>query len=305
MHLVNIQLKNINTLLNNINEDIKKNNEKLEKLLDDFQNKNVIKGTLESKLNINNSIGKLKNEIQAISDFPFINVGINIELPKDENIFEWKGYLIGPDDTSYKGGIFHFKILFPCNFPENAPRLFFLTPIYHFNVNPKDGLLSVSFLHFWNGKMQIRELLIKLKTLFYLHNPDSAFDSYSAYEFKNNRCLFEEKIKYFTRKYAKFNSSQNYDKWDFSYNEKDEKDNNYVNITFEFNGINRMNFLAFRKEVTKNVVIRYCQSIGINNKNMMYFNKWRRLVLDKTIEENEIENNSLIIAIDSEGIIYT
>jgi len=55
VNLVNTQLKNINTLLNTVIEDIKKNNEKLGKLLDeyknvnnnDYQNKNVIKGILD------------------------------------------------------------------------------------------------------------------------------------------------------------------------------------------------------------------------------------------------------------------
>ena len=154
--------------------------------------------------------------------------------------------------------------------------------------------------------MSIRELLIKLKTVFYLNNPQGSFEMEKANEFMNNPYLFEKKVRYFTQKYANLiSSSQNYDRWDFTYNEKDEIDNNYVNITFEFNGINRMNFIASRKEVAKNLVIRYCQSIGVNNKYMMYFNKWKRLILHKTIEENEIENNSLIIAIDSEGIIYS
>ena len=51
---MNIQLKNINTLLNLINEDIKKNTEKLKNLLNDnneFQNKNIISGILDIKLN--------------------------------------------------------------------------------------------------------------------------------------------------------------------------------------------------------------------------------------------------------------
>ena len=85
----------------------------------------------------------------------------------------------------------------------------------------------------------------------------------------------------------------------FYYNEKDEIDNNYVNITFEFNGIKRMNIIAHRKEL----VIRYCKSFGIDNKYFMYFYKSYRLDLYKTIEENQIENNSLIIVIDSKNIV--
>ena len=85
---------------------------------------------------------------------------------------------------------------------------------------------------------------------------------------------------------------------------KDELDYNYVNILFEFNGIERRNLLAHKKELTENLVARYCKSIGINDKHgMYYFYKSSRLNLyKKTIEDNEIENNSLIIAIDGRGI---
>ena len=322
VYLVNIQLKNINTLLNNISEDIKKNNEKIKKLLDDsrnyinnnFQNNSIIQRKLDIKLNESESVAKLKKEIQFISNFPFINAGVNVELPKDENIFEWKGYLIGTDDTPYRGGIFHFKILFPNDFPKKAPEVIFLTPIYHLNINPMNikvkgaehlGHLSISILNWWDGKMSIRELLIKLKTVFYINNPESPYGLDRADECINNRSLFEKKIRYFTQKYANLiNFNKNYDIWDFTYNEKDELDNNYVNILFEFNGIERRNLLAHKKELTENLVARYCKSIGINDKHgMYYFYKSSRLNLyKKTIEDNEIENNSLIIAIDGKDI---
>ena len=65
---INIQLKNIIVLLNTINESIKTNNEKLKNLLkentsndsiinnDESENKNIIRGMLEAKLNDNNII---------------------------------------------------------------------------------------------------------------------------------------------------------------------------------------------------------------------------------------------------------
>ena len=68
-----------------------------------------------------NAIERIKNEIQIIYNYPFTNIGIHLELPKDDNIFEWKGYLLGPDDTPYKNGIFNFKIIFPHNFPKKCP----------------------------------------------------------------------------------------------------------------------------------------------------------------------------------------
>ena len=50
-------------------------------------------------------------------------------------------------------------------------------------------------------------------------NPDSPYGVERADEFKNNKKLHEEKIKYFTKKYA-YPLNQKYfnGDWDFSYN---------------------------------------------------------------------------------------
>ena len=259
------------------------------------------------------AIERIKNEIQFISNYPILDIGVNIELPRDDNIFEWKGFLIGPDDTSYKGGIFYFKIKFPQNFPKGRPEIIFLTPIYHVNINHINnpycplGLVSVSFLNFWNEKYKIREILIKLFTVFYLGNPQSPFGIDRQREMENNPELFEEKVKYFTKKYANINNASNiYKVWDFTYNIKDDKNNDYINITFEFDGINRFSCQVNKNEITENVVLKYCQSVGMerNFKSYFYYYKSKRLILNKTLEENEIDNNSLIIVIDDRNILF-
>ena len=258
-----------------------------------------------------NSIMKIKNEIQFIQNFPFTNIGIHIELPKEDNdIFEWRGFLIGPNDTPYKGGIFNFKILFPFDFPESSPQVIFLNPIYHLNVNHKNqkneplGRVCTSIFNFWNGKMTIREVLTKLYLMFYLNNPDSPFGIDRANEFMNNRALFEKKIKYFTEKYANpISASQKYDNWDFTYNEHLD-DNNNINIIFELDGINRHNFQAHKKENAKNVVQRYCNSLGLKINSVKCFHNSKPINLDKTIEENGIGNNSLITIINSYKVFF-
>ena len=259
-----------------------------------------------------NSIMKIKNEIQFIQNFPFTNIGIHIELPKEDNdIFEWRGFLIGPNDTPYKGGIFNFKILFPFDFPESSPQVIFLNPIYHLNVNHKNqkneplGRVCTSIFNFWNGKMTIREILTKLYLMFYLNNPDnSPFDIGKANEIKNNRALLDKKIKYFTEKYANpISASQKYDNWDFIYNEYLD-DNNNINIIFELDGINRHNFQAHKKEKAKNVVQRYCNSLGLKINSVKCFHNSKSINLDKTIEENGIGNNSLITIINSYNVLF-
>jgi len=254
------------------------------------------------------AIERIKNEVQFILNFPILDIGVHIELPRDDdNIFEWRGFLIGPDDTPYKGGIFYFKIEFPQNFPMHGPEIILLTPIYHLNINHIGqlncplGHLDVSFLNFWNEKYKMREILIKsFYAIFYLQNPDSPFGIDKQYEMVNNPQLFEKKVEYFTKKYANINNvSLIYKFWDFTYNIEDDKNNDYINITFELDGINRFSCQAKKNEITKNVVLNY---FGRNNHRYYYYYKSKRLNLNKTLEENEIDNNSLIIVVNGDII---
>ena len=126
---------------------------------------------------------RIKDEIKFILDYPFTNIGINIELPNDDNnLFEWKGYLIAPDDTNYRDGIFYFKIKFPQDYPKRGPEIIFLTPIYHSNVNHLEqpgcslGHMSISILNWWQSEYRIREILVKFYlATFYLENPEGSY----------------------------------------------------------------------------------------------------------------------------------
>ena len=48
----------------------------------------------------------------------------------------------------------------------------------------------------------MREVLTNIFALFYMANPDSPYGLDRANEFSQNRAIYEEKIKFFTKKYA-------------------------------------------------------------------------------------------------------
>ena len=48
----------------------------------------------------------------------------------------------------------------------------------------------------------MREVLTNIFALFYMGNTDSPYGLDRADELRNNRAIYEEKIKYFTKKYA-------------------------------------------------------------------------------------------------------
>ena len=55
--------------------------------------------------------------------------------------------------------------------------------------------------------------------LFYMGNPDNSYGMDRADEYRNNKNVYEEKIKYFTKKYANPSvAGKEYDSdWDFSF----------------------------------------------------------------------------------------
>ena len=169
---------------------------------------------------------RIWKEFREIRRFPDANIGLSIGLPDQDNIFRWSASLTGPRDSSYKGGIFDLRVEFPDNYPESAPEIYFITPIFHLNVNPynnkdwgiKLGHVSLTILDNWKPEYTIREIFTYIFALLYNPNPNFAYGFERVNEFKFNRKLYEEKVKYFTKKYANvFTFCKKHDKWDFSY----------------------------------------------------------------------------------------
>lgn len=58
----------------------------------------------------------------------------HIEPENDNDIFKLKGYVYGPPDTPYQGGIFHLTMTVPQQYPFKAPTAQLTTKVYHPNI---------------------------------------------------------------------------------------------------------------------------------------------------------------------------
>ena len=171
---------------------------------------------------------RILQEFKEINRNPISNCGVTVGLFNEGDPMRWRVSLLGPKDTSYRGGLFYLSIQFPPNYPEKAPEVCFLTPIYHVNVNPRvptspggEGLghVCISTLNWWKPTSKIREVLSDIFALFYMANPESPYGLDRAGEFRFERALHEEKIRYFTQKYANYQmANREYtNSWDFSF----------------------------------------------------------------------------------------
>ena len=83
---------------------------------------------------------KLKNsKCITIAKCEFMNGDIN----------NWLVAFEGPPCSPYEDGIFKVKVHLPSNFPNERPYLYFITKMFHPNINPESGLVSLNLMYEW------------------------------------------------------------------------------------------------------------------------------------------------------------
>ena len=167
------------------------------------------------------TLSRLHREFNEIKNG--IYIGLNFMHYNDfkllnNNIYEWIFSLIGPNNSPYSGGKFYLKIIFPKDYPKAKPEVIFVTPFYHLNVNPLGGLseplghISTLILNWWDSKTTIKEVIIDICFFFFMCDPGDPYGLARHELYTKDRQQFNERIKYFTKKYA--NPSLPYKKYD-------------------------------------------------------------------------------------------
>ena len=94
--------------------------------------------------------------------------------PNEANIAIWDVIIDGPEGTPFIGGKFTVNLDFTNLYPFRAPKVKFMTKIYHPCVNTERGYISVTVIETkWvpslNAKFAIEAILTLLK------NPDAEY----------------------------------------------------------------------------------------------------------------------------------
>ena len=49
---------------------------------------------------------RIMKEFEELKKEPNLNIGVTVGIPNKNNIFEWRATILGPKDSSYRGGLF-------------------------------------------------------------------------------------------------------------------------------------------------------------------------------------------------------
>ena len=115
----------------------------------------------------------------------------------------WKGYILGPEDTVYHGGLFQIDIALPPEYPYKPPKMRFETKIWHPNISSQTGAICLDILKDeWSPALTIRTALLSLQALLCAPEPNDPQDAVVATEYKGDRKKFDEHAKDWVGKYA-------------------------------------------------------------------------------------------------------
>jgi len=145
------------------------------------------------------AIKRLHKEMQDMINDPPANCSAGIV---DQDIFNWKATIIGPEGTPYHGGVFNLSIHFSPEYPFKSPKINFQTKIYHPNINSAGQICLDILKTEWSPALTISKVLLSICSLLNDPNPDDPLVSEIANEYKTNRQKFIENASLWTMNFA-------------------------------------------------------------------------------------------------------
>ncbi|KAJ6298178.1 hypothetical protein OIU76_019338 [Salix suchowensis] len=137
--------------------------------------------------------------------------------PSEDNMRYFNVMILGPTQSPYEGlgswrspstsscgvgGVFKLELFLPEEYPMAAPKVRFLTKIYHPNID-KLGRICLDILKDkWSPALQIRTVLLSIQALLSAPNPDDPLSENIAKHWKTKEAEAVETAKEWTRLYA-------------------------------------------------------------------------------------------------------
>ncbi len=122
-------------------------------------------------------------EMKKITNEPISDIIVNQNI---DNFREFSITMIGPKDTPYENGKFKLEMYLNENYPMEAPKIRFITKIYHPNID-KLGRICLDILKDkWSPAIQIRSLLLSIQSLLSDPNYSDPLDPSIGQHFVNN-----------------------------------------------------------------------------------------------------------------------
>ncbi len=146
------------------------------------------------------TIKRIQNEYKEMISNPPSNCSAGPIT--DDDIYTWQATIIGPENSPYQGGVFYLNIEFPIDYPFRAPKIRFVTKIYHCNISSNGSICLDILKDQWSPALTVNKVLLSIISLLNDPNPDDPLVPEIAEVYLKDREKYIENAKRHTEIYA-------------------------------------------------------------------------------------------------------
>ena len=142
---------------------------------------------------------RIKKETERLEKDPPPGVTCN---PHESNPRYFLIKLFGPKETPYENGVFSLEMFLPAQYPMEAPKVRFLTRVWHPNIDLIGRICLDILKDKWSPALQMRTVLLSVQALLSAPNPDDPLNNKAAKQWKDDHSAALEQARQYTRTYA-------------------------------------------------------------------------------------------------------
>ena len=146
------------------------------------------------------ALKRIQNELKELQRDPPSTCSAG---PEGDNMYKWDGFIFGPTESPYEGGVFKLTIEFPEDYPFRPPHVRFVTKVYHPNINASGSICLDILKDKWSPALSISKVLLSIESLLTDPNPDDPFVPEIANLYKKNPAAYKEHAQSWTEAYAR------------------------------------------------------------------------------------------------------
>jgi ubiquitin-conjugating enzyme E2 T len=138
---------------------------------------------------------RITKELSMLANDP--GPGISAWPVDESNMMLLQAQIQGPQESPYQGGLYNLTVDIPDRYPFEPPRVRFVTPIYHPNID-SDGRICLDTLKMqphgsWSPSVNINTLLLTIRVLMSNPNADDGLVPDITEEYKRDIALWRRK----------------------------------------------------------------------------------------------------------------
>ena len=118
--------------------------------------------------------------------------------PSEDDLMLWNAAILGPSDTPFEKRSFELTLKFSERYPYEPPKINFVSPIFHPNINFVTGQMNLGILMgTWNPAYNVCAILLSIQCILndpIIDTPANILNSMAAQLFQENRQEYNRRV---------------------------------------------------------------------------------------------------------------